>query len=127
MKPQAWSVSALAFVVVTVAASSTLPSGSPSPSARPAAATASASVSAPAPKAREPALESLEGQSIPTDSSKVPTVDEWKTATPIDFTRRSIAGGACRAYRLREWLKVDCPPPIAGIRQVGGNPEGVYL
>ena len=115
--------SALAFIVVMIAASSTLPSGSPSPSAAPVSATASASATA----AREPLLESLEAQSIPTSASKAPTVDEWKTATPIEFTRRSLAGRWCRAHRLREWLKVDCPSSFAGIRQVGGNPDGVYL
>jgi hypothetical protein len=109
-------VSALGFMSVTLAAGSI-------GSAPPAASSAAAS----APVVREPPPEPLEAQSIPAAPSKPPTLEEWKTATPIEPTRRSRDAWPCRAYRVREWLKVKCQLMVAEIRQFGGSPEGVFL
>jgi hypothetical protein len=110
---------------VAMGASSTAPSGSAAPAAAPA--TASAPAAASATVSREPWPEPLESQSIPTTPSTRPTLEEWKTATPIEPTRRSVDAKHCRAYRVREWLKVKCNLMIAEIRQFGGSPEGVFL
>ena len=114
-------VSALGFMSVTMGAKSTAPSGSAPPAAAPATPAASASV------AREPLPQPLEAQSIPTDPSKPPALEEWKTATPVEITRRSGDAKRCLAYRVREWLKVKCSMIVAEIHQYGGSPEGVFL
>jgi hypothetical protein len=76
---------------------------------------------------RSPSLERLASQSIPKDSSSRPTLEEWKTATPIEVTRRSISGRDCDVLRVREWLKVKCHTVVAAIKQHGGSPENVFF
>jgi hypothetical protein len=100
------------------------PSGAAS-AATSASAAASASSSARAP--RMPPPEPLDKQSIPKEASKVPTVEEWKSATPVAFTRRSTDAKNCRAFRVREWLKVKCEMIAAVIKQHGGSPENVFF
>lgn len=92
-----------------------------SPSAKPAA---SASASAPTRPAEPVPFEEV---TIPTESSARPTLEEWKTATRVVISRRSVQGRRCRASVVREWLKINCSGFYAGVRQYVGNPEGVLL
>lgn len=79
------------------------------------------------PKKRPSPLEPLESQAIPKEPSKRPTLEEWQQATPIRLTRTSPNATVCRAYRVREWLKIKCELLIATIRQHGGSPESVFF
>jgi hypothetical protein len=115
-------VAGLGFLIATLAVSATMSAG-PVPSA---AASSSAAASA-ASVQRPPPPEPLEAQAIPATPSARPTLDEWKSATQIEPTRRSREARRCRLYRVREWLKVKCDAMTAGIRQQGGSPEGVFL
>lgn len=90
-------------------------------------ATASASALWPvgAPK-REPELESLEKQTIPTEKSKVPTLDEWNSAKAVDVHRGGLhAASECKVLLVREWLKIRCESTMGAVFQHSGNPEGV--
>jgi len=101
-----------------------------SPLAEAAAPSASASASA-APSAsairphRDPPEEALDKQEIPKAPSAPPTLDEWKTATRIEVTRRKSGTSACRVFRVREWLKVKCDMSVGAIHQHLGTAEGV--
>lgn len=87
---------------------------------------ASASANAPVgPPKREPSSELLEKQTIPTTASKVPTLEEWKTATVVDVERGSSAATNCVLYLVREWLKIKCNLVVGAIYQHSGNAEGV--
>lgn len=56
-----------------------------------------------------------------TERSKVPTAAEWRSATPVKLSRTSPAGAACRATRVREWLRVRCPSPTFAVSLLGGS------
>lgn len=77
--------------------------------------------------ARSPDPEPLASQSIPKEASSRPTLEEWKTATRIEITRRSMNAHECDVFRVREWLKVKCNTIVAVIKQHGGNPENVFF
>jgi hypothetical protein len=72
-------------------------------------------------------LPPLSKETIPTERSELPTADEWKSAPIIQVTRRSPLARWCRVYRVREYLKVHCGMPIAGLRQMAGSPKDVQL
>jgi hypothetical protein len=74
-----------------------------------------------------PDPEPLATQSIPKETSPRPTLEEWKSATPIQVTRRSINAHDCDVFRVREWLKIKCNTIVAVIKQHGGNPENVFF
>jgi len=77
--------------------------------------------------ARLPEPEPLASQSIPKESSSRPTLEEWKNATVIQITRRSMNAHDCDVFRVREWLKVKCNITAALVMQHGGNPENVFF
>lgn len=79
------------------------------------------------PRSRPPATKPLASEPIPTTASERPTLEEWKSAVVLEVTRRSPEAVGCRAYRVREWLKVHCDFLMAGIRQLGGGADGVLL
>lgn len=111
-------------------AAATLRSASAASPAASASANASASALASAnapvgPPKREPPIEVLEKQTIPTTASKVPSLEEWKTATVVDVERGSSAATDCVVYLVREWLKIKCNLVIGAIYQHSGTPEGV--
>jgi hypothetical protein len=64
---------------------------------------------------------------FPTERSDAPSQDEWKTAPMVEVTRRGAAARACRAYRLREYVKVHCGFATTGLRQLAGSPKDVSL
>lgn len=62
---------------------------------------------------------------IPTERSSPPTADEWRAAKPVSLTRNTTA---CRAYRVREWIKIVCTQrPTGAIAELTGPQEGVRI
>jgi len=57
------------------------------------------------------------------EKSGAPSAEAWREAKVIPLDRNVAA---CRAYRVREWLKVHCDGfPAAGVSLLAGDPEGV--
>lgn len=109
------------LLALLLAAGGTPPSPSTGAAAKP-------SATPPAmPPARPPKPVPLASLQIPTEPSPRPTLDEWKTATSVQATRRSIEAGPCRVYVVREWLKVYCDASYMGIEQLAGSPKDVLL
>lgn len=115
--PLLLGLGALSLSLAGVALAAADPPASPSASAAPRASA----------RARPPATVPLATQEIPAVASDKPSLEEWKSAVVLEVTRRSPEAVACRAYRVREWLKVHCDFPMAGIRQLGGSADGVLL
>lgn len=66
---------------------------------------------------------------FPTERTPAPKAEEWRAATPVSltrsFTQKTVS---CRAYRVREWMKIHCEHPgPAGLAQIAGPGEGVSL
>jgi len=83
---------------------------------------------APRPAASEPASEEekpLESVPIPAEKSKVPKPSEWGAAPRVSVTRRGPAAAGCRAYLLREWLRVRCAGEAFALSMLGGDADGV--
>lgn len=74
-----------------------------------------------------PPPEPLESQSIPKEPSPVPKLEEWKTAIQVAVKRRSTESLHCRAFLIREWLKIKCDLLVAAIQQHGGSPDNVFF
>ncbi len=73
----------------------------------------------------EPAPPSLAADPPGADVTPAPKPDEWKTA-PVVGLAHDVK--ACRAYRVREWLKVHCTGfPAAGVSLLAGARTGVQL
>jgi hypothetical protein len=67
----------------------------------------------------------FDAEPFPEGPTPAPKPDEWRAATPVSLTRN---GSPCRAYRVREWMKVDCSHLVpAGLAQITGPSEGVAL
>lgn len=99
-------------------------------SSSPPSLTASASASA-APKRRAPERprpSPLANHTIPREESEPPKPEEWRNAPMVAPTRASSsASRRCRAYLVREWLKLNCDLSAAAIRQLAGPHQGVLL
>ena len=70
----------------------------------------------------------LDAEPFPGEPSKQPTAAEWKDAPRVRLTRMGPAAAAagCRAYRLREWVRIRCPELVtSAISLLGGKPDGV--
>lgn len=87
---------------------------------------ASAEKGSPAPGAATPAADGKTFEDDPpgTEQTPAPTLDEWRSAERVKIAR---ADGRCNAYRVREWLKVHCSFPAAGVAQMAGSSEGVAV
>jgi hypothetical protein len=110
---------AASFALLGTAASSSPPSTS-------APASASAAPKRRAPERPRPSP--LAEHGIPTEASDAPKPEEWRTAPMVAPTRASSsASRRCRAYLVREWLKLNCDLQAAAIRQLAGSHEGVLL
>lgn len=117
--PAAASASASAPVAASLSASapasaSAAPSGS--------AGVPPAQLTPPAPLTRS----HIEG--FPDSRSDTPKPADWASAEPLLVTR---APAACKAVRLREWVRVTCHAApdveVFGARVVGGAEEGVSI
>jgi len=61
----------------------------------------------------------------PPDASPAPKPEEWKDAPKV---RIDHDVEACRAYRLREWIKINCTGlPAAGVSLLAGTRADVAL
>ncbi|AKT43036.1 hypothetical protein [Chondromyces crocatus] len=67
----------------------------------------------------------LDGDTLPTEPSKPPTVAEWLAAPRVKFARQGPAAATCRAQVVRAWLRVRCEGQVFAVSLVGGAPEGV--
>jgi hypothetical protein len=73
-------------------------------------------------------LPALDAEPFPVEKSKAPSLDEWKSAPQVAWTRASrISGDFCTLKRLREWIKVRCEKQTAGMRVIAGGAEGVSM
>jgi len=71
------------------------------------------------------AAPSLDADPPGAEVTPVPKPDEWKAA-PVVRLARDV--DACRAYRVREWLKIHCAGfPAAGASLLAGTRTGVGL
>lgn len=98
-----------------------------STSSSPASSSSAAPAASAAPLESRFDLPAFDKDPFPTERSELPTSDEWKSAPAVEISRRSAAARACRVYRVREYLKVHCGIPMAGLRQLAGNPKDVLL
>jgi hypothetical protein len=112
----ALAVLAAALAAPAAAVSQTAPAGSA------ASAPAGSAASAPAPAEEE---RPLDPASIPAEKSPAPRPGEWTTAIRVLPTRRGPAAAGCRAYLLREWLRVRCPGAPFALSMLGGELDGI--
>ncbi len=65
----------------------------------------------------------FDAEPVPTEPSPAPRADEWRAATPVSVSRNRTP---CRAYRVREWMKIDCSHLApSGAAEIAGPVEGV--
>jgi hypothetical protein len=95
--------------------------------ARAATIAALAALVAPAPAASETPEEErpLDAVAIPADRSPLPKPNEWPAAPRVRPTRRGPAAAGCRAYLLREWMRVRCAGEAFALSLLGGDADGV--
>lgn len=72
------------------------------------------------------ALPAFDAEPFPTEKSKAPTIPEWTAAQRVRLTRMS-QNVACRASRVREWVKIHCDTQTAGLRLITGSNDGIAL
>ena len=116
--------------VVALCAASLDSMAQPAPSAKPTAsvsATADAKVEIP-PWPEKPDLPAFDHEPFGDEKTKTPDADDWKAAKQVRLSRvsRSVPSG-CRAWRVREWMKIHCDLKTAGLRMLAGKSEGVSL
>lgn len=93
-----------------------------------AAPTASAAPAASAARIDPPTpLPLLASMAFPTEATAMPKGKEWSQATEVALTSGAAPG--CRAYVLREWLKINChgQENTGVIRQLAGSQTGVAV
>ena len=69
----------------------------------------------------------LASMTIAGTISDKPKRDEWKAAPEVQVLARTSGAKRCRAQILREYMRVSCPQPMAGIRQFVGSTKDVEL
>jgi len=69
----------------------------------------------------------LSEMEIPSKESERPSPTEWRDAKRFEPTRVSQAGRQCRAYLVREWLKVHCDQQLAEIQQLAGTSKSAFV
>jgi hypothetical protein len=87
------------------------------------AAAASASASKPPSKENIAVDESKIDKSIPdipSDRSKPPTIEEWKTGTVVNSQEKNSRPDKCEMKIVREWLKVKCEGDVLGVNDLDG-------
>jgi hypothetical protein len=121
-----WSA---AGVVLVLGAASLDSMAQPAPSVQPSAgASAAAKVEIPPWPTDRDKLPAFDAEPFPDDKTKPPTDDDWKSAIQVRLSRvsPSVPTG-CRAWRVREWMKIHCDMKTAGLRLLAGKSEGVSL
>ena len=124
MKAKSWRI---APVVMALCAASVDSVAQPVPSSSASAGpSGSAKVEIP-PWPERVGLPMFDAEPFPEEKTKAPTADEWKAAIQVRLTRMSTSISGCRAWRLREWMKIHCDTKTAGIRLLAGSADGVAL
>ncbi|MGK3993575.1 hypothetical protein [Sorangium sp. So ce1024] len=127
----AWMAAGVAGVVATApGVPGAQPKGAPqaasAASAAPAAAPTPAVSATSAAAANADEERPLDAEPFPAEPSRQPTAAEWKTAPRVRLSRTGPAAAGCRAYRMREWLRIRCPElTVSAISLLGGKTEGV--
>lgn len=70
----------------------------------------------------------FDAQPFPSDKTKAPVDADWKDAIQVRLSRISpgVPSG-CRAWRVREWMKIHCEEKTAGVRMLAGDRQGVSV
>jgi len=115
--------SSVASLVVLVLSAAALDSrAQPAPSA-----SASAKVEIP-PWPEKPELKAFDAEPFSDEKTKTPDAEDWKRAEQVRLSRVSPSVPAgCRAWRVREWMKIHCDRKTAGLRMLAGSSDGVSL
>lgn len=79
------------------------------------------------PLVAEETLPAFDAEPFPEDKSKAPKPAEWKEAPRVRLSRVAERASDCRAYRVREWMKIHCDRLVAGLRLLAGSTEGIAL
>ncbi|MFT3772648.1 MAG: hypothetical protein QM820_45230 [Minicystis sp.] len=73
-----------------------------------------------------PPLERFDVQPFADEQTPLPDGAAWKPVGPVSLT--DPLPSSCRAYRLREWVKIHCASfSTSAIAQLGGSREGVAM
>ena len=57
---------------------------------------------------------------IPSEGSKPPTMEEWKTGTVVNSQEKNSRPDKCEMKIVREWLKIKCEGDVLGINDLDG-------
>ncbi len=79
------------------------------------------------PRVEKAELPAFDAEPFPEEKSKAPKANEWKDAKEVRLSRASRRANGCKAYRLREWIKIHCDRMTGGARLTAGSSEGVEL
>lgn len=74
-----------------------------------------------------PPLPAFDELPFPEEKSARPTKDDWKNAPEVAFSEGSSLAWSCKAYRLREWIRIRCTTTTAKITLMCGNNEDVHM
>lgn len=72
-------------------------------------------------------LPAFDAEPFAEEKTKAPTLEEWTSAPEVSLSRVSLGASACRARRLREWVKIHCDRKTAGLRLLAGSTDGIAL
>lgn len=65
---------------------------------------------------------------LPAEKSARPGPADWKGAAAVELAAVSPAASRCKAFVMREWLKVRCVGgTTSAVTQLGGERDGVAL
>jgi hypothetical protein len=71
-----------------------------------------------------PPRRALEATPPPPERTARPAAAEWDVAEQVSLARVA-RGGACKARRQREWLRIDCSvPSVVAVRSLGAGAGG---
>ncbi|WP_437993533.1 hypothetical protein [Sorangium sp. So ce145] len=74
--------------------------------------------------AEAPQRRALEATPPPPERTARPAAAEWDAAEQVSLARVA-RGGACKARRQREWLRIDCSvPSVVAVRSLGAGAGG---
>ncbi len=78
--------------------------------------------------AAPPPLPAFDALPFPDEKSPKPKKEEWKDVSQVSLSAGSSIGASCKAYRLREWIRIRCDSTTtAQIVMRCGNPEDVSM
>jgi len=70
----------------------------------------------------------IDFEPIPDEANpKAPKASDWQSAARVHITRRGPRAEACRAWRVRSWVKIHCDVQTTAAALVAGSAKGVAL